>query len=78
VDRGLLNKEALKINARGNLRGLTLTKYKIVKGGSNPVQLLNTGSMSFMDYPILSANQSWHMNLPMSGLMKNLLNQPLL
>ena len=36
VDRGLLNKEALKINARGNLRGLTLTKYKIVKGGSNP------------------------------------------
>ena len=29
-------KEALKINARGNLRGLTLTKYKIVKGGSNP------------------------------------------
>ena len=36
VDRGLLNQEALKINARGNLRGLTLTKYKIVKGGSNP------------------------------------------
>ena len=36
VDRGLLNQEALKINARGNLRGLTLTKYKIVRGGRNP------------------------------------------
>ena len=36
VDRGLLNQEALKINARGNLRGLTLTKYKIVRGGHNP------------------------------------------
>ena len=35
VDRNLLNKEALKINARGNLRGLTLTKYKIVQGGRN-------------------------------------------
>jgi hypothetical protein len=35
VDRNLLNKEALKINARGNLRGLTLTKYKIVSGGRN-------------------------------------------
>jgi len=36
VDRNLLNKEALKINARGNLRGLTLTKYKIVRGGRSP------------------------------------------
>ncbi len=36
VDRGLLNREALRINATGNLRGLTLTKYKIVKGGTNP------------------------------------------
>tara|TARA_B100000242_G_scaffold156188_1_gene111641 strand:- start:288 stop:1340 length:1053 start_codon:yes stop_codon:yes gene_type:complete len=34
VDRNLLNREALKINARGNLRGLTLTKYKVVGRGS--------------------------------------------
>lgn len=36
VDRRLLDQEALKINATGNLRGLTLTKYKITKGGRNP------------------------------------------
>ena len=30
VDQNILSREALKINARGNLRGLTLTKYKVV------------------------------------------------
>lgn len=36
VDRSFLNREALRINAVGNLRGLTLTKYKLIKGGRNP------------------------------------------
>ena len=78
MDRGLLNKEALKINARGNLRGLTLTKYKISsRWHRTPVPLLITVSMSFMDCLILSANQYWLMNLPMYGLMRSLSNQPL-
>lgn len=34
VDRHYLNSEALKINAKGNLRGLTLTKYKITRTGT--------------------------------------------
>ena len=36
VDQKTLLREAAKINASGNLRGLTLTKYRIVKGGKNP------------------------------------------
>jgi hypothetical protein len=36
VDGATLAREAAKINASGNLRGLTLTKYKVVKGGKNP------------------------------------------
>lgn len=36
VDRTTLLREAAKISASGNLRGLTLTKYKVVKGGKNP------------------------------------------
>ena len=36
VTRDTLIREAAKINATGNLRGLTLTKYKVVKGGKNP------------------------------------------
>lgn len=36
VDRKTLLREASRINASGNLRGLTLTKYKVVKGGKNP------------------------------------------
>lgn len=36
VDQKTLLREASKINARGNLRGLTLTKYRVVKGGKNP------------------------------------------
>ncbi len=34
VDRSFLNREALRIKASGNLRGLTLTKYKITKGAN--------------------------------------------
>tara|TARA_Y100000589_G_scaffold56948_1_gene47159 strand:- start:403 stop:1446 length:1044 start_codon:yes stop_codon:yes gene_type:complete len=41
VDRGTLTREASKINASGNLRGLTLTKYKVVKGGNNPRTTFN-------------------------------------
>ena len=36
VDQKTLLREAAKINASGNLRSLTLTKYRIVKGGKNP------------------------------------------
>lgn len=36
VDQKTLLREAAKINASGNLRGLTLTKYRVVKGGKNP------------------------------------------
>jgi hypothetical protein len=36
VDQKTLLVEAAKINASGNLRGLTLTKYRVVKGGENP------------------------------------------
>jgi predicted ester cyclase len=33
VGKDIISKQALKINARGNLRGLTLTTYKIVSDG---------------------------------------------
>ena len=62
VDQKTLLREAAKINASGNLRGLTLTKYRIVKGGKTRARL------SITEFTFSTAFPTWNVfpSLPMS------------
>ena len=73
VGKDVIDKQALKINARGNLHWLTLTTYKIVSDGKFTRTTFDHDILSSTVCLTSSVHLYWLTSMPIYGLMRDLL-----